>query len=471
MGNKKNKKDIEKMAPKRETLNAKEKNKVWILGVVSIILAAIAEFIFVNLESEISLARVITLTGIISFIGLHFVIGFKKLYTIIVENRFKISIIMIAISTAIGYFINQYEIKEWLLNTNTVLSLWWNIKFYGLLLVSYELFSIITDQSKGYSIVGTIVVALSGAVQWNFDKIDSLILGQLIIVVTDKLLKEEKKSRKFAYILVIMASIVGYVFTFEGYAISFGYIFASLLIWVFIKNKENLKDKKKIIMVLVTFAASIYCAIITKNAIPNHYNDEIKAEAKGLSILFSYLYNMLLPYNDLGVNALYGSFVSIFPLPMIFALYYMFKNDDNVEFLLPITMVTVLETVFCISGFPDVVNEITLFSNVSISRCVAAVNLANLYIVFYSLKHINKKIFSISSAMKISVAIMLIVGLIGYPTQFATRGYLNLFIIEECILSFLFLILDDENYKKTLLFFLCVFALIGGITVNPLILI
>ena len=365
MGNKKNKKEIQQMQKKHETITEKEKKKIFILGLISIILSGIAEFIFVNSGNIISIPRFITVWGILGFIGLHFVIGFKKLYTIIVENRFKISIVMIAISTIIGYLQSNSGIQEWLLNTSTTLSLWWNIKFYGLLLVTYELFKIITDESQGMSIVGTIVVVFSGAVQWNFNKIDSLIWGELIVVLLNKLLNQENSKNKTLYIFGIMISIVAYAFTFTGYAISFGYVFFALTIWILIKNRNDIKNNS-VLLVGVT-AISIACAVILRIKIPFNYNDVIEPEARGLSILYSYLYNILLPFNNLGEEtALFGSFLSAFPIPMLIALYYMYKNDNHIEFLLPIVIISVLETVFCMSGLPDVINKITLFSNVSL---------------------------------------------------------------------------------------------------------
>lgn len=470
MGNKKNKKEIQQMKKKHETITEKEKKKIFILGLISIILSGIVEFIFVNSGNIISIPRFITVWGILGFIGLHFVIGFKKLYTIIVENRFKISIVMIAISTIVGYLQSNSGIQEWLLNTSTTLSLWWNIKFYGLLLVTYELFKIITDESQGMSIVGTIVVVFSGAVQWNFNKIDSLIWGELIVVLLNKLLNQENSKNKTLYIFGIMISIVAYAFTFTGYAISFGYVFLALIIWILIKNRNDLKNNS-VLLVGVT-AISITCAVILRIKIPFNYNDVIEPEARGLSILYSYLYNILLPFNNLGEEtALFGSFLSVFPIPMLIALYYMYKNDNHIEFLLPIVIISVLETVFCMSGLPDVINKITLFSNVSLSRGVAGVSLASVYIMFYMIKHIDKKVFSVTSAMRVVVVLMIAIGFIGYPENFRTKNYMMLFMIEACLMSFLFLIFHDENYKKTLLFFLCIFALIGGITVNPIILI
>ena len=228
MGNKKNKKEIEQMQIKHETLTEKEKGKIFILVLISILLSGITEFIFVSSGNAFSIPRSITLCGIYIFIGLHFVIGFKKLYTIIVENRFKISFVIIVLSTFIGYLQSNIGIQEWLLNTSTTLSLWWNLKFYGLLLVTYELFKVITDESQGMSIIGTIVVVFSGAVQWNFNKIDSLIWGELIVVLLNKLLNQENSKNKIWYVIGMMISIVAYAFTFTGYAISFGYVFIAL---------------------------------------------------------------------------------------------------------------------------------------------------------------------------------------------------------------------------------------------------
>ena len=60
---------------------------------------------------------------------------------------------------------------------------WLVIKFVALIFTSFELFSIITNKNKKMSIAGTIVLAFSGCVMWNLDKIDSLILGQIITVL------------------------------------------------------------------------------------------------------------------------------------------------------------------------------------------------------------------------------------------------------------------------------------------------
>lgn len=384
----------------------------------------------------------------------------KKLYVKVVENRFKISAILFVIFSIIGFVLHRQEMGEWLFNTTVPFSLWCNFKLFSLILVTYEVFKIITNNSRGYSLIGTIVVVASGCVKFNFDKIDSLIFGQLIYVLIEKMLKEKNVCKQAICAIGILLSSLAYSYTFEGYAIAFAYVFIALTIWILLKNKENLKNKKTLALSISTVIISIMCAIVLRNTILFSYNDVIENENKGISVLYSYLYNMLLPFFNFEGKEYFGSFISVFPLPMLLALYYMYKNEDHTEFLLPITVVSVIQTVFCMSGFPKVLENITLLSNSSISRVMASVNLANVYILFYMIKNIDKKMFSITSAMRISVVLMLIVGFIAYPTIFATRGFLSLFIIESCILSFLFLILDDVNYKKVLLFFMLVFSML-----------
>lgn len=472
MGNKKNKKDIEEIAKSNVKFNSVEKKKITILIVISTIISVISEIFLVklaNIYSTISIARLITIFGIVVFIGLHFVIGFKKLYEFIVEKRFKISAIMIIISTIIGFFQNQFGIKEWILNTDTTLSLWWNIKFYSLLLISYELFNIITNKNKSYSIIGTIVVIFSGAVQWNFNKIDSLILGEFIVVLVYKFLNKEKNYKKILISCGIVGCCMAYMFSFEGYAISFAYIFISLIIWIILKNKNMLKDKNTKLIGSITLIASIVVSALIKVVLIPHYNDDTIIKNSGLANLYSYLYNVFLPFYNIEDKALCGSFLSMFPLPMFLALYYIYKNDDHLEFLLPITIVTVLETIFCLSGFPAMIEKITLFSYVSLPRCVAAVNLACVYIVFYMLSNFNKMIFSIPNIIKITFVLMIILVFIGYPEIFATKNFLSIFAIEISVISFLFLNFDDKNYKNVFLFFVTLIVLIGGVSVNPII--
>lgn len=226
----------------RNTQN-KKNNKILKTIIISTVLAIICELIssfIINKTNNIQIYKIIIESAIIIFIGLHFTVGIKKLYNFLIENRYKLSVILIIVSTVMGFLENSMELKEWLVTKDVSLCLWWNIKFYSLLLATYELFLIITN-NKNISIIGTIVIAFSGTVQWNFNYIDALIIGEIITVLINKLLETSKVKKQILLPITISIAIICYTYTQTSFAISFGYVFIALIIWIFIKNKEYLK--------------------------------------------------------------------------------------------------------------------------------------------------------------------------------------------------------------------------------------
>lgn len=455
-------------------MKVSKKKKFIKLVFITLLIAVIVELILTKgskTYSNISIARLITLIGIIGFIFSHFIFGFKKVWGYIVDNRYKLSVILIIISTIIGFFQNQIGIVEWIKTTDVVLSLWWNIKFFSLMLVTYELFQIITNNNKNVSIIGTLVVTFSGFVTWNFAYIAPLIIGELITVLINKILIIENKKQKIICSVITIISSYVYVFTFDDYAISFGYIFLALILWILLKNREKLKIKNTKIILMVTIITSIIGAIILKSSINyNFMNYTISnTNQKGFSGLFNYLCNILLPFYDGENLKIYGSFLSIFPLPMLWALYYLYKNEENSEFLLPITIIAVLETIYCVSGFPEFIRKLTFLGSVDSVMCMPAVNFANLLIIFYVIENVTEKVFSFKSTIRITILLSIILVFLQRPEMFSNIGFLYLYAVELCLLAFLFLNIDDKKYRNVFLFFLVVITLIGGVTVNPII--
>jgi len=346
------------------------------------------------------------------------------------------------------------------------LYLWWGIKFLGLVLVSYELFLIITNENKKLSIIGTIVLTFSGTVQWNINSIDALIIGELITVLVHKFLNKDRISEKIIISICIILGSVIYMFTFRPYAVSFGYLFLALILWIALKNKEKLKDKKIYILGSLTGILIIIGMVVAGVYFNNNNVEYSDINMKGISIFFSYLYNFLLPFNRFDGQELFASVVSVFPLPMFIALYYLYKKEKHMEFLLPITTVTVLETVFCISGFPEIVSKITFFSEVISLRAIASVQISNLFIMFYFLANVDEELFKMKSAMRITIVCACILVFIKLPVIYSAKIFIYLFAAEISLLSFLFLNFNEKKYQKVLLFFLVLITLIGGVPVN-----
>lgn len=342
---------------------------------------------------------------------------------------------------------------------------WLVIKFVALVFASFELFSIITNKNKKMSIAGTLVLAFSGCVMWNLDKIDSLVLGELITVFIYKITKESKLKKIIPMMLIVICSSIVYMYTFRPFAISFGYVFFALILWIIAQNIKEIKtNKTKIITLSLTALLSIIGAICAEVFFGNVYKDYIEYNmTAGISGIFTYLYTPLLVFNDVSNPDIWAGIVSIFPIPMCIALYYMYKKEEHSEFLLPITIVTVLETVYCISGFPEIVSKFTMLSGVSAVRVTPAVQLANLFIIFYFLGNVKDLSFRLSHQMRITVITICILAFIKYPTQFSGLGFLYLFAAELTLLTFMFLNYSDKNYQKAFLIILTVVSLLGGI--------
>lgn len=452
---------------KRES-NLKKIIKTVLISLIIVVLYEIFMRFVLKKTSIIYIYNIVLETVIVSFVLLHFVIGIERLYSIIVNNRYKLSIIFIILSTIFGFFGKSVGFKEWIFNGNIPLSLYWNIKFYALILISYELFNLITNK-QGLAVIGTFLVTLSGYVQWNFNCINILILGELMVLLINILLKQDKL--KFQLIISGIITICYAIYRLQGtsLAVSFEFAFIPILIWIFIKNKEYLKDNlRSIIFLLISIVLGfiIYKLFITKSSFV--FIESVIENEYGTKYLFSYLYNILLPFKDLNNNSIYGSFISLFPFPMIISLYYIYKSEEHTEFLFPLSAFSAIGTIFCITGFPNIICKIIGLTNVSTNHMAIAVNLLNVFLLFYILSNINEELFTTKHAMRFTIIICCLISFVKYPNIISTKKYLSLFVTELAALGFLFLNFEDKKYKKVLLSLLLLLTLISGLTVNKL---
>lgn len=449
---------------KSEKSNSK---KYKILVFVALVLALVTEFILVQSKtfSQFAIGNVAILFGIFAFIGMHFVVGFKKLYNYIIDNRYKLSIVLIIVSTIVGFLQNSIGIKEWLLATNMPLCLWWNIKFYAIILASYELMLVITN-NRNMAAVGSVVISCSGAIQWNFEYITPIIIGEAIVALLSKIIKDEDPNNNKKILMSCMTILLSFAYmqTTSSFAITFSYIWIALVIWILIKNRKS----KNFILCLGTTIGSLISAIVSLKYVDFGYRLDSVENTKSASYLFTYLYNILLPYMDIEKKYLFGNFISLFPIPMLVALYYLYKHENHTEFLLPVTIVTVLETIFCISGFPKVISQTLGFEGISVVRCSVAVNYANLLLIFYIISNIDE-IFKLKTAIKLTLASACMLAFINYPVEISKIKFLYLFSAELCTLCILFYNYSNKKYTRMLLFTLTLLTLASGVLVNPIV--
>ena len=110
-----------------------------------------------------------------------------------IDNRFLISFVMIILTTLVEMPQNPDGILDSLISPNTRFGLIWNIRFYALLLVSFEMFRIITKDSKYISFFGALILVFSGHVQYMFNFMNTLIIGEFGFVCVKKYFDYLKK--------------------------------------------------------------------------------------------------------------------------------------------------------------------------------------------------------------------------------------------------------------------------------------
>ena len=132
-----------------------------------------------------------------------------------------------------------FQIGFMLLGNDMGLSLYWNIRIVAMLLGAYELCLILTNKNKRLSLCGSIVIAFSAAVQWWYC-MDTLIWGQIILVLVNKFMNTDKKYAKYLCALGLVSAMLAYVFVlYPAWQVSFAYVFLAIGIYMLIKNFKN----------------------------------------------------------------------------------------------------------------------------------------------------------------------------------------------------------------------------------------
>lgn len=458
--------------------------KIVKLLIFVLVITLITSFVLVKLNM-LSINNIIDALIILCFInifiGLHFIFGAKRLYEYIIKNRYLISGIILIFFSVLGYSGISQDIGNntgyLILNNNCSIAVTWNFRMIALILVTFELCMIITDSNKFYSLAGSIIIAFSSFVQWRFATtiVDVLILGELILVLTDIIFNNKNNIIKTISSIGILGAIILILFTYDAENIvSFGYIFLAIEIWILIKNINNKKNNRKDLLFflipiigLIAFLGSYY--VINGKMLNIFINLEMQRNNYGFSLLYSYVYNMFLPFKNINNAYYFSGILSVFPIPLLIAFYYLYKKDKHIEFLMPAAIIGTIEIVECISGLPSIIESITLFKYASIESLALAIGLLNVYVYIYILSNINEKVFNIKYAIRITLITACILAFVARPTILSTKAYLSPIAIIYCLTSFLLLKLDDKKYKKVFLLSCVLITLIGSITINPIV--
>lgn len=356
----------------------------------------------------------------------------------------------------------------------------WKTDFFCIrllaLLISTNIFlKQLTNNDKVVSKWGTIIIGLSSAVLSGIS-FDLITFGEIFIIFLNKVTdsevsktesEKEKKIKKILYILGMIISAFAYLFKFDlSLEISLGYVFLALAIWVLIKNRKKYKLNLKNVFItigIVAFITAVSILVELNTGLFSQASDVCKNNiiGNGITYNFSYIYNFLLPYKDTGMNSNLASMISVFPVPVILALVYLYKKEKHEEFLFPMICVITIEFVWSMISLPNIIGNITGLSLVSIKDSTLGVALANVYMFLYMYSNVEEQAVSFTAAIRLTLLILVMNFFVRLPNAYSAKIYSYIFAIVLTLESFLMLCYTDKKYKKVSLWVMGLLTIIG----------
>ncbi len=361
-------------------------------------------------------------------------------------------------------------------------SFFWCARFIVLFMVSFELFIILTNKNKKFSLAGTLLISLAPVVQWWFainGLVEMLVFGELAVIIIHNYMRTE--SYKLRFLLSILLAICGggYILVFyPSWQVSLGYVFLTLIICVFLRNKDDFKfSLKKDVPIILLFLFILGCGMVyvfsksgdTISAVMNTDYPGSRLEVGGglFNLLFNYPINLFLPLKnyDLVSNVCEMSvFFDFFPLGLVIALIVLFKERKKDIFLIGLIICFTILLLYCSVSWPPFLSKLLLLSNSQPARAFLAVGFLNILILIRSMSLVDTK-FNIFLSMLISLIISAFVIFKSCTLNNNYFEYRMLFIIIPIILFGIYFALR-KNYSLFLVICMLV-AFFGGVLVNP----
>ena len=288
----------------------------------------------------------------------------------------------------------------------------------------------------------------------------TILFGELAIIALNQFIKSDNKFLK-ALMLVAIACVVGIFAIIDGGRLRifrnlslFTYLVLGL--WLTLENKN-----KTGIVCYSVISVIIAAVILCFDGVTPILED---SNGNGLTYLLSYGYSMFLPFAAIGENFMYSSFLSLFPVPLVLAMIYVYKKEKHLNFLMPMILLIVLQSVFCMSKLP-IFNFIGWNVNSNIAYAASATGLTCIYLYIYMIANIEENMFKMKNAAKIALAFLVFYFLAPRPEAFMGKGYMYVLAMLVTLLYFLFIQFTDKRYKNVLLVVLSLWSIISAVLV------
>ena len=383
-----------------------------------------------------------------------------------------------------------FQIMFLLLGNDRGLSFYWYIRLVAMLLGSFELCMLLTNGKKRISACGMLMITFSAAIQWWYC-MDTLIWGQIILVILNKFMKAESKRTKIFCALGEIVAITSYIFVlYPAWQVSFAYVFLAIFIWMMIKNfKEGYKINK---FDLACISVALLCVVgliarwlmksgDTISAIMNTDYPGARSEVGGgATILYSYFYNLFFAYKFCANPCETASMLSFYPLPILLSIVYVILNRNNKKhwkFFIPTIVVSLFLTIWCKWGVPEIIAKLSLMSMTTSNRVTIPLGTIQIYMLIYLIaimveekdtKWLNKWVAYILPIFALG---FMLYQSINQCTLGIYFGFVKIVIsaILFGISIFGIINMDKKIIRNCTIYVLIIIALITGLPVNPVI--
>lgn len=381
-----------------------------------------------------------------------------------------------------------FQIMFLLLGNDYGLSFYWYIRLVCMLLGSFEMCMIITNKKKRISACGMLMITFSAATQWWYC-MDSLIWGQIILLLLNKFMETDNRKLKYACAFGEVVAITSYIFIlYPAWQVSFAYVFLALFIWILIKNfkngyRLNLHDNITILATFMCVAGLVARWLIKSSDViyatmNTDYPGKRRELGGGATTLYAYLYNIFFPYKYCPNPCEASSMLSFYPIPIFLSIFYLVRNikdKKHWKFLVPTIVVSIFLTIWCKWGFPEILARFSLMSMTTAQRVTIPLGTIQIYMLIYLIGNISDEDKWMQKYFSYTIPVLAI----SYMSYQAYKtctidGYLGrvkilIYTVIFGVATFGIFNINNKKIKNCTLMVLVAISLVTGLSVNPVI--
>ena len=366
------------------------------------------------------------------------------------------------------------------------LSWYWSFKTIALLLLSFELSMILTKKRKEISTLGAFWITFSPAIQWWFmQHVGDVIFFTLALIVSFYKYCEYREStiKRLMFSGIFAFSAIGFaLIIYPAFQVPMAYLILVLMaviyFSIFKKPKLKVSDYFFIGAIIITIGGILGWFFVNsidaiKASLNTVYPGKRVSVGGGIEIFRfgEFMINAYTPFKDINYinNCETSSFINFFIGASIVLFIAIKKKVKNISIGIALFVVSVIELIWTLIPFNEVIAKITLLSYVPTERMMLMFSFTAMLLSIWAMGVIvNEKIISKKNGCLIAIINWIVYCLLVYNSPY--KDYVS---IKYYILLFgIYLIINLALFtglRRVLYLSMAIVIFMSGMTVNPIV--